>query len=205
MLSTGSILMRLQEPCHSGDTMPAPLRAGADQVPRQQEPMERIWAPWRMDYIKSQGDIPGCLFCDRLSQADGVGNLILHRGDQAFVILNRYPYTSGHMLVVPFAHLPSIEDLDGASLQEVMQLSSRAISVLRAAYGAQAFNLGINIGESAGAGVADHVHMHILPRWAGDTNFMVTTAETRVLPEALEDTYQRLRALWGETSPVRRA
>ncbi len=163
--------------------------------------MDRIWAPWRMDYIEKQGESPGCLFCDRLAQEDGVGNLILHRAGQAFVILNRYPYTSGHMMVVPFAHRPSIEDLNEESLREVMQLSSMAVSILRKAYGAQAFNLGVNIGEPAGAGVADHVHMHVVPRWSGDTNFMVTTAETRVIPEALVDSYMRLRALWSAASP----
>ncbi len=154
-----------------------------------------------MDYIENRADSPGCLFCDRLAQADGVGNLILHRGSQAFVILNRYPYTSGHMMVVPVAHRPSIEELGDDSLRELMQLSSRAVSVLRKAYRAQAFNLGINIGAPAGAGVVDHVHIHVLPRWSGDTNFMVTTAETRVIPEALADTYLRLRSLWSAASP----
>jgi len=154
-----------------------------------------------MDYIENRGESPGCLFCDRLAQAGGVGNLILHRGGQAFVILNRYPYTSGHMMVVPIAHRPSIEDLDDDSLRELMQFSSKAVSVLRKAYGALAFNLGINIGAPAGAGVVDHVHMHVVPRWSGDTNFMVTTAETRVIPEALADTYLRLRSLWSAASP----
>jgi ATP adenylyltransferase len=163
--------------------------------------MDRIWAPWRMDYIENRGERPGCLFCDRLAQEDGVGNLILHRGGRAFVMLNRYPYSSGHMMVVPIAHRPSIEDLDDDSMRELMQLSSRAVSLLRKAYGAQAFNLGINIGAPAGAGVVDHVHIHVLPRWSGDTNFMVTTAETRVIPEALADTYLRLRSLWSAAAP----
>src|SRR3970282_2211835 len=111
-----------------------------------------------------------------LAQEDGFNNLILHRGGQAFVILNRYPYTSGHMMVVPIAHRPSIEDLGDDSLRELMQLSSRAASGLRKAYSAQAFNLGINIGGPAGAWVVAHVHIHVRPRWSGDTNFMVTTA-----------------------------
>ena len=162
--------------------------------------MDRIWAPWRMNYIEKQGEVPGCLFCERLAQEDGFDNLILHRGDKAFVILNRFPYTSGHMMVVPFAHRPSIEDLEPDSMRELIQLSSAAVSILRKTYRAQAFNLGINIGEPAGAGVVDHVHMHVVPRWSGDTNFMVTTAETRVIPEALAETYQRLRALWSAVS-----
>jgi ATP adenylyltransferase len=153
-----------------------------------------------MDYIEKQAGKPGCLFCDRLAEQDGVGNLIVHRGPHAFVILNRFPYTSGHLMVVPYAHLPSIEDLDDASRADLMALTSKAVSLLRRGYGAQAFNLGINIGEPAGAGIVDHVHMHVVPRWSGDTNFMVTTAETRVIPEGLPDTYHRLRALWDEAS-----
>jgi len=136
------------------------------------------------------------LFCKRLSVEDSVENLILHRGTAAFVILNRYPYTNGHMMVVPFEHVPSIEMLDSSVQLELMQLTSDTISVLREVYGAEAFNVGINIGEAAGAGVAAHVHIHIVPRWSGDTNFMATTASTRVLPESLHETYERLRSAW---------
>lgn len=161
--------------------------------------MRTIWAPWRMDYI--QGHVPetDCLFCDGLKQPDGAGNLILHRAGSAFVILNRYPYTNGHMMVVPTAHRASIEDLSGEEQAALMQLCARAISVLRQAYGARAFNLGANIGEAAGAGVVGHVHLHVLPRWSGDTNFMATTATTRVIPEALDVTYDKLRQLWAGT------
>lgn len=136
------------------------------------------------------------MFCKRLSVEDSVENLILHRGTAAFVILNRYPYTNGHMMVVPFEHVPSIEMLDSSVQLELMQLTSDTISVLREVYGAEAFNVGINIGEAAGAGVAAHVHIHIVPRWSGDTNFMATTASTRVLPESLHETYERLRSAW---------
>jgi ATP adenylyltransferase len=149
-----------------------------------------------MPYI--EGDRPGtaCLFCEMLSRADGPDNLILHRGLRAFVILNRFPYNNGHMMVVPHRHLASLEDLEGPEQAELMALSGQAIQVLRRAYGADSFNLGINLGESAGAGILDHVHMHVLPRWAGDTSFMATTAETRVIPESLESTYHRLRPAW---------
>lgn len=160
--------------------------------------MKHLWSPWRMAYVEQPHQEAGCLFCNRLAQTDGVENLILHRGRTGFVILNRFPYTTGHMMVVPFAHQPSLELLDAPTRKELMELLARAIQVLRRAYKARAFNIGANIGEAAGAGVIDHVHFHVLPRWPGDTNFMTTTAETRVIPEALEDMYRRLRALWQE-------
>ncbi len=160
--------------------------------------MRHIWAPWRMTYIEGRDNEEGCLFCNRLKEDDGQDNLILHRGSHAFVILNRYPYNNGHMMVVPFAHEASIDDLASETLNEMMALSSESVSVLRKTYGAEAFNLGINIGEDAGAGIADHVHIHVLPRWSGDTSFTAATAETRVIPEALEVTYDRLRQGWKE-------
>jgi ATP adenylyltransferase len=160
--------------------------------------MKRIWAPWRMAYINGESEEAGCLFCLQLAQNDGPDNLILHRGKYAFVILNRYPYTNGHLMVVPFAHEASLEGLNDDTRSEMMQLTNHALGVLRRVSGAQAFNVGINIGEAAGAGVADHVHVHIVPRWAGDTNFMSSIAETRVLPEALEETYKKLLAGWHE-------
>ncbi|HEY6072979.1 MAG TPA: HIT domain-containing protein, partial [Anaerolineales bacterium] len=119
-------------------------------------------------------------------------NLIAYRGKQAYVILNLYPYTSGHLMVVPFDHKATLEELDAATRAEMMELSTRCMSVLRELYHPQGFNMGVNIGEAAGAGVIGHVHIHIVPRWVGDTNFMSATAATRVLPEMLEDTYQRV-------------
>ncbi len=159
--------------------------------------MDRIWAPWRMEYIEGHSGSSECLFCELPNSDD---SLILHRGAEAYVVLNRYPYTNGHLMVVPYAHQASIESLEDAALLEVMNLSSQALAVLRAAYGAEAFNLGVNIGKAAGAGVVNHVHMHVLPRWAGDTNFMATTAETRVIPEDLEVTFTRLKTQWGDSS-----
>jgi ATP adenylyltransferase len=158
--------------------------------------MDRIWAPWRMEYIEGHSDSSECLFCELPNSDD---NLILHRGVEAYVVLNRYPYTNGHLMVVPYAHQASFEDLEDATLLEVMKLSSQALAVYRATYGAEAFNLGVNIGKAAGAGVVNHVHMHVLPRWAGDTNFMATTAETRVIPEDLDVTFKRLKTHWGDS------
>ena len=157
--------------------------------------MKQLWSPWRMAYIERDKAEAECLFCARLREDDARG-LILHRGRKAFVMLNRYPYTNGHMMIVPYEHSPTLEALDEATLTELMTLSSKGMVVLRAVYASEAFNVGMNIGEAAGAGVADHVHIHVVPRWAGDTNFMATTAETRVLPEALETTYSRLLAGW---------
>ena len=124
---------------------------------------------------------------------DGVENLIAFRGERAYVILNRYPYTSGHLMVVPFAHQAHLEDLDPPTRAEMMELTTRCVVVLPKIYHPEAFNIGANIGESAGAGVKSHVHIHIVPRWGGDTNFMTVVSETRVLPEALERTYERVK------------
>lgn len=145
-----------------------------------------------MEYIEST-KADGCIFCSALEKEDSAENLIALRGERTFVILNRYPYTSGHLMVVPFDHQPNLEQLDPATRVEMMELTTRCMAVLRNIYHPQAFNMGANIGEAAGAGVKSHVHIHIVPRWAGDTNFMSILGETRVLPETLETTYQRVR------------
>jgi ATP adenylyltransferase len=151
-----------------------------------------------MEYVEKNVEQGSCLFCDQLSQPDGMDNLILHRGEHSFVILNRYPYTNGHMMVVPNAHQASLDALDEKTLAELILLVSKALSVLREAYGAEYFNVGANIGTAAGAGIADHVHMHVLPRWVGDTSFMTTTGDVRVIPEALEASYAKLQAIWKQ-------
>ena len=156
--------------------------------------MKHIWSPWRMKYIENHGKEKGCVFCKAAARADDPENLIVQRGKLAYVILNRYPYTSGHVMVVPFQHKPNLEQLDPATRAEMMELTSRATTVLRTIYNTQAFNVGLNIGEAAGAGVKEHVHIHVVPRWNGDTNFMSTLAETRVLPETLADTWVRIKA-----------
>ena len=157
--------------------------------------MDRIWAPWRMDYIEGHSEAADCLFCGLPGTPD---NLILHSGDRAYVVLNRFPYTNGHMMVVPFEHKPTLDGLDSDTLLELMHFARQAMTVLRSVYGAEAFNIGMNIGKPAGAGVVNHVHMHVLPRWEGDTNFMATTAKTRVIPEGLETTYDRLMQHWAD-------
>ncbi len=155
--------------------------------------MKHMWSPWRMEYIENHGKADGCVFCKAVAAADSADNLIVYRGELAFVILNRYPYTSGHVMVVPFEHKPNLEQLDAATRCEMMELTSRATTVLRNIYNTQSFNVGLNIGEAAGAGVKEHVHIHVVPRWNGDTNFMSSLAETRVLPELLEDTWMRIK------------
>ncbi len=149
-----------------------------------------------MEYILTPKSEEGCIFCNALQFPDGPDNLVIARGPKAFVMLNRYPYTSGHLMIVPYLHQPSLELLDAPSRAELMDLSARAIQVLHAVYTPQGFNLGMNIGNAAGAGVTEHVHLHIVPRWVGDTNFMSSVSQTRVLPELLEETYRRVKEAW---------
>lgn len=154
--------------------------------------MKHMWSPWRMEYIQNS-KVEGCIFCMVQDVEDGTENLIAFRSEHAYVILNRYPYTSGHLMVVPYVHKPNLEELDPETRAEMMELTTRCMTVLRKIYNPPAFNMGANIGEAAGAGVKAHVHIHIVPRWAGDTNFMSSIGEVRVLPELLEDTYRRVR------------
>lgn len=159
--------------------------------------MDHLWSPWRMKYIQGNQKNNQCVFCVAPQQEDGHENLIIARGEHAFVILNRFPYTSGHIMVVPYDHQPSLPDLDEATRVEIIELLNRGLQVLQIVYKPEGFNLGANIGSVAGAGIAEHFHFHIVPRWAGDTNFMSTLAGTRVLPEALEDSFRRIREGWA--------
>lgn len=159
--------------------------------------MNHLWSPWRMTYIENHTKEDGCVFCNAQAKEDSAENLIVFRGERAFVILNLYPYTSGHLMVVSYEHKPNLEELDIETRTEMMELTSRCTTVLRKLYKTESFNVGINIGEAAGAGVVGHVHIHIVPRWNGDTNFMSTLGATRVLPEALEDTYKKVREAFG--------
>lgn len=155
--------------------------------------MNHLWSPWRMEYLENNNKEDGCPFCIAQEMPDSAENLIAHRGKRAYVILNRYPYTSGHIMVNPYKHAATLEELDPETRAEMMELASRCTTVLKGIYRPQGFNVGVNIGEAAGAGVLGHVHIHIVPRWNGDTNFMSSLGQTRVLPEALEDTYERIK------------
>ena len=158
--------------------------------------MDYLWSPWRMTYIQNNKKEPGCVFCTVMTQTDGPENLVVCRQKRSFVILNRYPYTSGHLMVVPLLHRASLEQLDLDTRTELMEQTNIAIQVLQVVYQPQGFNVGINIGEAAGAGIENHVHIHIVPRWRGDTNFMTTLSDTRVLPETLEESHQRIQTAW---------
>ena len=149
-----------------------------------------------MSYIENHTKEEQCVFCAAIASQEDEANLIVFRGPRAFVILNRYPYTSGHLMVVPYDHCSGLDQLDPQTRTEIMELTNQAIQVLKDVYHPQGFNLGMNIGEAAGAGIAEHIHLHIVPRWGGDTNFMSSLADTRVLPEALEETYRRVMAVW---------
>jgi ATP adenylyltransferase len=160
--------------------------------------MERLWTPWRMEYIMSDKD-GGCVFCEMLKADDDEGCLIAHRGQKAFVVLNRYPYNNGHLMVVPYDHVDTLEDLDGDTLLELMQLVNKGMAALRQIMSPDGFNIGVNLGKSAGAGIDDHVHVHVVPRWEGDTNFMAVLAGTRMVPEMLDSTCSRLTAALRES------
>jgi ATP adenylyltransferase len=156
--------------------------------------MDYLWSPWRFRYV-SQANAPrGCVFCE-ISAAEPSrdrDNLLLYRARSNFILLNVFPYTTGHSMVIPYAHVASLEELEAATLVEMMELARRMQSALRDCYHPEGYNLGINMGKCAGAGVADHLHLHLLPRWTGDSNFMTPIGETRVLPEDLHTTYDKL-------------
>ena len=154
--------------------------------------MDHLWSPWRYAYVSSAAPGGACLFCRVASESEDQKNYVLLRAERTFALLNRYPYTSGHLMIAPYAHVATLEDADPRDLEEVILLAQRAEKALRAIYTPGGFNLGFNIGQCAGAGVAGHLHMHVLPRWAGDVSFMTTLGETRVLPEDLETTFEKL-------------
>ncbi|MBA7634016.1 AP-4-A phosphorylase [subsurface metagenome] len=153
--------------------------------------MEQVWAPWRMKYILMDKS-KGCFLCENLKQDDDAANYILYRGRKNFVIMNVYPYNPGHLMVAPHRHVASLEELTKEELHEHSEIVSRSLKVLRQVFDPQGFNIGVNIGKVAGVGLEGHVHTHIVPRWQGDTNFMPVTADTKVVSEALDETYKKL-------------
>jgi ATP adenylyltransferase len=160
--------------------------------------MDRIWSPWRMEYIRAARDEPeGCIFCDLPLRGDDISARVLTRGSRGFVMLNTYPYNPGHLMVAPFRHTGDLEELEPDELVDVGRLLQASIRALREEMNPQGFNVGMNLGHAAGAGIPGHLHWHVVPRWNGDTNFMPVVGETRVLPELLDETYTRLAARFG--------
>jgi len=165
---------------------------------RRGHAMNHLWSPWRLEYLTAS-KIEGCIFCHAARQDDDRQNLLLLRGERAFLILNRFPYNNGHFMAVPYAHLPSLEDLDPATLTEMMLLLNRGLAALRASLTPEGFNIGANLGHVAGAGIDDHVHIHAVPRWLGDTNFMPIVGDMRVIPETWLQTFDRIKAALDQT------
>lgn len=165
--------------------------------------MDHLWTPWRMPYLRGEEPLPAdCLFCIKPQESDSEAHIV-HRGELCYVILNRFPYNNGHLMVAPYAHVATLEDLEAETAAELMSLTQLSLRVLRQAYHPEGFNVGANIGSAAGAGVVDHVHVHIVPRWAGDTNYMTSVGETRVIPEWMHQVYDRLRPLFEHRSEAR--
>ena len=162
--------------------------------------MKVIWAPWRMAYIKNARKSTGCIFCHKLRQRQDAANLILFRGTHGFVMMNLYPYNSGHLMVAPHAHVRSLEDLSAESTLDLIRLTNLSLRVLRSEVKPEGFNVGANLGRVSGAGIEAHVHLHIVPRWNGDTNFMPVLSQTKVMPEHLHATYRKLRARFQSIS-----
>jgi ATP adenylyltransferase len=157
--------------------------------------MKQLWAPWRLEYIEHADADDGCVFCGAAATGDEEG-LVVHRGEQAFVLVNKFPYVSGHLMVAPYRHVGDFGDLTDEEALEVHRLAERGMAALAETYAPQGYNVGWNLGRVAGAGIVDHVHLHLVPRWAGDTNFMPVLADVKVLPEHLLETRRRLADAW---------
>lgn len=162
--------------------------------------MDYLWTPWRYAYVTGAERERSCVFCDAPGESDEKARIV-YRGAHCYIILNTYPYTSGHVMIVPYAHLAELQKLPSDAADEMMAFSQRMEGVFRSLYHPDGINLGMNIGKAAGAGIAGHIHMHVLPRWVADANFVSVIGETRVLPEALEVTWQRIRGELGAPGP----
>ncbi|MGD0916214.1 MAG: HIT domain-containing protein [Thermodesulfobacteriota bacterium] len=165
--------------------------------------MRFLWAPWRIDYILEKKQ-KGCIFCNKLSEKRDQANLILYQGKHTFVMMNKFPYNNGHVMVVPKCHCPDLEQLDDKELRDLFFLLRTSVRILKAMLRPDGFNIGTNIGKVGGAGVDDHIHFHIVPRWIGDTNFMPVLGETKIIPEYLEKTYEKLHAAFMDVFQRRR-
>lgn len=161
--------------------------------------MQQVWSPWRFQYVSNATKESSCIFCDALDIKDPAESLIVFRGIHNFIILNRYPYNNAHLMIAPYYHLGNPADAAPEVAAEMMLLSQKVIKALREAYHPDGFNIGMNLGKSAGAGVEDHYHMHVVPRWSGDTNFMTALADTRVIPEDFQVTLQRLKPFFASS------
>jgi ATP adenylyltransferase len=159
--------------------------------------VERLYTPWRRAFIEGATADSGCFLCTAPAADEDPNTLIVHRAERVFVILNRYPYNNGHLLVAPYTHTGDFAALDPTTAADLMHLSQRSVAILQQVYKPHAYNLGLNLGRTAGAGVPDHLHVHVVPRWDGDTNFMPVVGQTKVLPESLEQTYERLKPHFG--------
>jgi len=162
--------------------------------------MDYLWTPWRSTYMKENRARSGCIFCEAVRGSDDRESLVVHRGQHCFVILNRYPYTSGHLMVAPYLHVSRLSQLDEPAAAEMMHLTRFAEKALGEVYSPDGINLGMNMGEAAGAGIEQHIHMHVLPRWKGDANFMTSVGQTRIIPEVLSDTWTKLHGVFQNLS-----
>lgn len=174
------------------------LLAGADARPGAvyAPGVEQLWAPWRLEYVQHADDDDGCVFCRAAELPEDEPELVVHRGELAFVLLNKFPYASGHLMVAPYRHGTAFNTLEPAEAAETHRLAAAGIEALRAVYSPQGFNVGWNLGRIAGAGIVDHAHVHVVPRWGGDTNFMPVLADVRIIPEHLVETRRRLAEAW---------
>ncbi len=154
--------------------------------------MKQMWAPWRMDFITGEKKDTGCVFCVLPKESEDRKNLILYRGKESFVIINKYPYNNGHVMIVPFQHTNDLSALSQKSLDSLMSLGRKTVDILKLAYKAEGFNLGMNLGAAGGAGIREHLHLHVVPRWNGDTNFMPVLADTKSMPQHILECYDVL-------------
>lgn len=162
--------------------------------------MKYLFSPWRLKYIQTGKQVDGCVFCSALEHQDGPENLVVARGALSFVILNRFPYTSGHMMVLPYEHVAQLNEVHADTRAEMIEFCAQATQILETVYNAQGYNLGANLGAAAGAGIEYHLHLHVVPRWNGDTNFMTAVGGTRVLPQSLSESYTQIKTAWDQTT-----